>query len=502
MKVSTEAGETGKDTLIIEVGGKRCTVYSRHDPERDGMRFFSEHHTRKIELYLFIGLGLGYHIAPFVQNPAVKRVVILEPDEALFGAVREVESVRALCTDDKVEVYTGSRVAGFLAGLKGRYDYLFLEGFKVLTHPRLMRIFEEEHGELESRIRHGLSLLLGDALTIGSFARIWINNLFRNLSAPGEVSLVSDLFGLYRGTAVVAGAGPSLDLLLGQIEGVREEIFLIAADAALKPLMRRGVTPDLVVSVDPQPAVHYHLSDLPSDGICDIPLVMNPLCNPELALTFRTRYLYFTPHPSTELFRPLAKEVGELVFSSRAVSSLAVNLASRMGFRTICLAGMDFSYPGLRAYARHSFFHDYCGLHGTRLRTFDTEELELLRSRGSRNFEEYRREMESQVEGTVRERGAVVLNLSPLGADIEGAPRARSVPPGDRPGAGAEPNRQAFTPDPALTLCSKERRARLAETLMLRNRIYRNASSQEDARRQAEAWIVKKCGRMGSSFKV
>jgi hypothetical protein len=502
MKISMEAGKTGRDTLVIEAGGKNHAIYSRYDPERDGMRFFNARHKHGTELYVFIGLGLGYHIAPFVRNAAVRRVVVLEPDESLVAVVREIESVGTLLSDEKVEFYAGSDVPEFLETLKGRYDYLFFEGFKVLTHPRLLQVYGGEHEVLESRIQQGFSLLLGDALTIGSFARVWINNLFRNLSEPGSVGLVSELYGCFRGTAVVAGAGPSLDLLFEEIRMVRQRIFLIAADAALKPLLRHGIRPDLMVSVDPQSAVHHHLTGVPEDEMRSIPVVMNPLCNPELTMNFSSRYLYFTLHPSTELFRPMISDMDELIFSSGAVSSLAAHLAARMGFETICLAGMDFSFPGCRAYARHTFFYDYCNLYGTRFRTPGNMESEMLRSRGSRILDENRQEMEALIAGPLRESGAELLNLSPLGADIEGAPRAGSIPATGQSTIPVKPNPRAIDPASTLDLCSTELQASLSSTLILRNRLYRNAGSMDDARGQAERWMVKKCSRTQSRFKV
>ena len=499
MSVTVEVKETGTGTptLIIERGKRRYDLYSRWSTEQDGERFHATFGSGGGDVYLFIGLGLGYHIAPFLRDPKVKRVVILEPIGELFEAVRGCDSVGELIAQSGVELYTGSGVSSFVEALKGRYDLLYGRGFRVVTYPPLRRIFHAQYEEIEKSLDEALSALTGDSLTIGRFARLWMGNFFKNLGCKPPPRPVSCLFDGWRGTAVVAGAGPSLNSTAAEMREKRGYFYLIATDASLKPLLRSDVRPDLVVSCDPQPEAYYHVHGLGEEGASDIPAVLNPLSSPEVFRFFTRKYMYFTLHPTTDLFRCSVPRIDDLIINYQAVSSLAFHLALRMGFRTICLAGLDFSFPGMRAYAWNSFFYEYCALRGERLKTPYTIESGLLFRRSDRTLQDYRTELEHMIAGPAARGGVRVLNMSRLGVDIAGARRASAIPSDGRPsGAPGEDTGMGETMPGALSDAASRRRPEelgpVAETLALRNRLFRNISSREQALALAQKWLSKR----------
>lgn len=67
------------------------------------------------------------------------------------------------------------------------------------------------------------------------------------LSNPG----IDDLKGFYRGMpALIIGAGPSLDREIETIKANNDKFVVIAADAALKPLLKHGIRVDYVTSIE------------------------------------------------------------------------------------------------------------------------------------------------------------------------------------------------------------------------------------------------------------
>jgi hypothetical protein len=207
--------------------------------------------------------------------------------------------------------------------------------------------------------------------------------------------------------------------------------------------------------------------------------------------------VYFTLHPTTDLLRRNMPRIDDLVINYQAVSSLAFHLALSMGFRTICLAGLDFSFPGMRAYAWNSFFYEYCVLRGERLKTPYTIESGVLSTRGDRTLRDYRAELEHMIAGRATRRGVRVLNLSKKGLDIEGAPRTPALPLDGRPSGAPgedigmwEAMSEVFSA--AALRCSAEGLAQVVETLALRNRLFRNLSSREQALALAEKWLLKR----------
>jgi hypothetical protein len=92
--------------------------------------------------------------------------------------------------------------------------------------------------------------------------RYLVNTLF-NLPRIMSGRDLRALEGVGRGrTAVVCGAGPSLNRNLETIRPHRADVVLVAVDTALRPMLEAGLTPDFVVALDPAPLNARHLSGL------------------------------------------------------------------------------------------------------------------------------------------------------------------------------------------------------------------------------------------------
>jgi hypothetical protein len=418
MKAILENTRSGNKTLLIEHQGRRFSIYSQYEPIRDGIRFFGRYFERGDDCYIFIGLGLGYQIAPFLAVPEVKKVIVIEPSHEVWEEVRAVPEVREIAENEKVELYSGSEGELFLSALKGRYELLLYGRVKVLVYRPLMRAFEPLYTELERRIRSEIDVLISDGLTIAGFASRWLRNFTKNIKTGSRMMLASSLFDSWRGSAVVAGAGPSLDEALDEIEGRKEKVFLISTDAAVKPVLARGIRPDLICSMDPQPYIVSHFEKVPRDVLLNVPAVVSALSPPQVFWLFRNRYLFFTRHPTTALV--LSDRChGSAVMNFGSVGSLAAALAVRMGFSRVYLAGFDFSFPGMRVYAKNTYFYDYLLRETTRFSTSVTSEVGVIYRRGKRwknteshilytsqNLLSYLEEMEALIRSSAREKKA------------------------------------------------------------------------------------------------
>lgn len=503
MRFVIEQSRSGGETLICELNGKKYSIYSRYTPERDGERFFHENRIDGCDFYILLGMGLGYHVFPFLREEEVRRVVVLEPIESLSSCVENVERVRELLRHKKLKVYTGERAKHFVNEIGRRYDYLFYSKIKVLSYEPLKKLFFEEYNQLEKGIAKALASLTNDGLTIGRFAKVWINNFYRNIQGLKEIELVSSLYNGWKGTAVVTGAGPSLDENLTDIRRSRRDLFLIATDASLKPLMGRGIKPDLIITLDPQSSVFLHFSGLCRDDIKNIPVVMNLLCNPMVFKLFNTRYIYFTLHPTSSLFDAVLKGGGEMLLNFRSVSSLALRVATLMGFEDIYISGFDFSFPMMRVYARNSFFYESGMARGNRFAPYLNPEGEMLKRnhqtidgyerqalRTSPNLLEYLREIEGAVI-TKKGRRVRLFNWNPKGVFIQGAETVKEFLP--HRGVEQREKKRISLPLDVGRAMSREGRHDLILTLALRNRIYRKERTKQMAFESAERYIRYRC---------
>ena len=483
MRINVRRTESGKPTLEIETGGKKLLLYSARDPERDGIRFFKRNAAGAGDTCIFIGLGLGYHITPFLSKEDIDRIVILEPVPELLEAVQDREELRTLLEDRRVELRAGSDADDYARIIRSRYDFLLGRGISIFSYPGLRGL--DPYRKLERDVRIGLESLINDGMTIGRFSVRWMNNLIGNVKSGTRLFPVSALAGSFEGTAVITGAGPSLDRSIDLLQKHREGVFLLATDASVKPLVRNGMMPDLIVSIDPQPAVFFHFLGLAPDKLARVPAVVNPLIFPCVFSAFEKKYVYFTRHPSSPLL--VKKDISPDIINCTAVSTLAFVLACSMGFSDIHLAGFDFGYPGLRVYARRTFFYEHVLVSGFRLKTPETAETLLLR--GSRNLTGYRQELEEAIAEKASGRAIKVHDWRTGGIPIRGAAMTA------RPVLGKPPRRirtgeSGFTMiPPSVKWFSNE----IALTLTLRNRIYKKLDLRMSGD-ESERFLAQKLG--------
>lgn len=350
----------------------------------------------------------GHLPRALLARPELEQLDVVLLDPAIFGLVASVLDQRDWLADPRVRVRLvepGERPrapwAVSPAGLRlcarsgwPLRDRLVLE----LSAPHQARVFAGRAAEL---------LAQAAALKAGF----------------GQDRAVRELFGRRPGArAVVVGSGPSLDDSLAWLAGARADAYVVATNSALRPLMRRGIVPDVVVAIDPLKAIATHL--VPPEGddeaawwrvLGEVPLVY------AATVALETRSAWRGPAYAAHLVSPLydaleAKRPLGRLFSSGTVLHAAVDLAALAGAGRLTLLGADFGYPGGRSHAAAAPAERAVG--SSRLR------LEVLDGRGAPiesevNLVGYLRDLEDWI---ARHPRLSVVKRGRAGAAVRGAP--------------------------------------------------------------------------------
>jgi len=163
---------------------------------------------------------------------------------------------------------------------------------------------------------------------------------------------VRSLVNAYRGVpAIVAAAGPSLDDVADDLAAVADRGVLISADTALRPLRSRGLSPQFVVAVDPQPMNARHFHELPPCP--DTWLVSEASIDPSVVAPFGRRTLWFrvSNHEPWSWYNEMGLDVGRVDVWGSVVTA-AFQIAVLAGCDPIVFVGTDLSFTGGQPYAR------------------------------------------------------------------------------------------------------------------------------------------------------
>ncbi|MCC7408554.1 MAG: DUF115 domain-containing protein [Phycisphaeraceae bacterium] len=335
----------GPDTASPITGGRAVWLASRFDPLAEAKQLLSGVDLQKHATVIFLGLGLGHHVAELATRASQGTLIIVyEPDLSLLRAVLEkidhtgwLSRGNLILADDLVDRPT------ILTRLDERMSVLTL-GTVLVTHP-------------PTRQRHGAKLTAFGAMMaeVVAYCRTHVatamvngtrtvENFVFNLAHYAGGADTNELHNLAQGVpAVCVSAGPSLaknvDLL--RDPAVRSRVIVITAQTTLRPLLDRGIEPDFVTALD-----YHEISRRFYEGLPPLPgvtLVAEPLANHTILEDF--------PGPvrltqSQFLDRLLGSEARRRVVVpyGSTVAHLSFYLAQHLGCDPIILIGQDLGF--------------------------------------------------------------------------------------------------------------------------------------------------------------
>ena len=197
---------------------------------------------------------------------------------------------------------------------------------------------------ISEAIREFVTFTRMSLLTLVSNSRITCKNIAMNLASYVSTPPIDILRDRFIGNpAIVISAGPSLARNIDQLEALKGRAVLCAVQTSVKPLLKRGIVPDFITSLD-----FHEMSRKFFEGVGDlrdVHLVAEPKA------TWHVIDAY--PGPISLLDSPWAHLVIGDELGSRGglkagatVSHLAFYLAVYMGCDPIIFVGQDLAYTG------------------------------------------------------------------------------------------------------------------------------------------------------------
>lgn len=165
---------------------------------------------------------------------------------------------------------------------------------------------------------------------------------FMNSDKIFDCDGIENLKNYYKGKPfVVCGAGPSLDKAIPHLKEHREKFVLIAADAAVKPLMAAGITPNYATSIERLNGLQKPFWDGLDPKTCE--LICFPVVHPDVLKLFKGKIRIVYRNYAYYAYFQKSWPKG-LLHCGGSTSNLAVRLAEYMGASEIVLAGIDHAY--------------------------------------------------------------------------------------------------------------------------------------------------------------
>ncbi len=354
--------KTGQDldTILVTSGGRDVPLHSRVNPERDFELLKDKFDPSRYDFLVILGVGLGYHCLPLKNLlDRYRRVILVDILGGIDTAIGANRVTSFLLEDPRVTLAAGKTAAEVESIVSEKLDMDDVRGIAVLEHPASIRIFGDYYNMIKKSIDKIIAIKAGNKATRQAFGGRYLRNVLLNFAMMKKARPVRSLFNAFAGyPVIIVGSGPSLDDDGVMIHRYQERFFIIAVDSALPVLEQKGIRPDLVITVDPQPYVQEHFLGCGTAGVLAVYSISS---HPSLVQGLRG-FMSLNSHPFSQLASEVyGGSIGSVDSGTGNVSGDAVNLAVKCGFSSIGITGLDFSFSRFAVYARGTAYQKRYG---------------------------------------------------------------------------------------------------------------------------------------------
>ncbi len=370
---------TASGYLTIYDRSKDLLLHSRNDPMLEAMQYVrSFYDTSKSEYYVF-GAGMGYAVYQlYKQSEGFTHIILFEPDDLVYDTAVSY-GVLGWIPNDQLERRHYADTKDFLSSAAKENAGILIN----ITSAHSM----EDGSDKNDIITHWML-----QNTIRQYDADIRSNRLRNamLGYPeAEEYVISNQCE----EAVVVAAGPSLSDSMDLLKKWKGDKTIIAVGRTLSKLLNEGIVPDCSVIIDPQEII---LKQLPDKDDSRVPILLDDNAYWKFPRLYKGK-MYFMKNWSY----------------GGTVSSAAIEVALRMGAKTIYLIGLDLGYAELQSHAE--------GINGSRQMSktglFMVERTDGKKIYTDKHLDYYRKQIEIQISNHP---DTTFYNMSSTGAKITG----------------------------------------------------------------------------------
>lgn len=411
-KIQTQKARDGSSIFIYEHEGRKTALNSGYSPEKEITFFLKELENKNKQFIVVIGIGNGILIDKLVRTDFFDRNVhylFIEP----FSEIKLSKETKDLIFLNQQKLsffYLGD----FSSLLFSKYLTKFVTiPVSIHLHPNYLKANKKKIEEVISVLKEGIEMQKLFNNTETRFAVDWIVEPILNLVMVEESINLRHYKDRFEGeTAILISAGPSLHQNMSFVKRMQKSCHFFAVGPALRPLLKNGIKPDYVLSLDSSETNYEtHFKDINYDGV----LIYETMSNHKIQKEHKGKKV--VSKAFTEQVTPLVfKDIFGFPNSVPSVAIFALQVIKFLGFSEVIFVGQDLALVGGKYYAEG--IKNHTGMINSE------EELSVINNRGEKVGTTKALKLFLDVFETIikefPKKHLRILNISEFGARIEG----------------------------------------------------------------------------------
>ena len=357
--INIGVAKDGNPILSVIVDGKEYWLNSRFKPIAEADKYASQFDDIKdYSVSLFFGFGNGTFAREILKRGSDKvRYCFFEPSRDSF--------IYMLHNVDMSDIFSNESATFFVEDINKDETAAYLPSFvdwtnipltEIYVLPKYKDIFLQEYTDFVHIVRdiivraqlamntvvaHGNKLMRSSVLHLQ-----YIFNCVNSTSVKGYFP--EDM------PAILVSAGPSI---MNNIEVLREakgRALIMCVDSAHRVLVKAGIKPDIVVSVDPAKYGLKKVYALDPNAFDGVAYMFNTVANCNRTADIDT-YRRIVFDGDDDIVKHMFKDIGEQNITGYAtggsVACSAFSILEYWGFKTVIFVGQDLSFKDGKRYA-------------------------------------------------------------------------------------------------------------------------------------------------------
>lgn len=343
--IEVQKAESGASRLAVQLeSGEIAFVHNGEDPIGVAQRTAEKLNADQGGVLVMMGMGLGYmakELALGMKDGSA--LLVYEADPGIFKMAMQEVDLTSLFSSSLIKIVIGLEVR-----LEGWCQHLMLQTGGAVRLARFEPAFRlaSKHYETkwEKEVLGFTQTVATNFATVGKFGALFSHSVLEAVPHILCSQGVNTLEGQFAGCpAILVAAGPSLEKNVHYLKEAKGRAVIICADTVLGYLLAREITPDFVVSVDPQSTTFskYEGVNIPKE----IALVFHPACNDQIFKRFPgPKFVSESIMLIYQWLNEFFEGKGTLEGDIQCQMHMGFNLAKLLGCDPIIIIGQDLCY--------------------------------------------------------------------------------------------------------------------------------------------------------------
>ena len=302
---------------------------------------------REYPFLYFFGIADGYNIKELLQNQKLQQLVVVEPEmEILYVALnlhdfsKDLKKNRLVFLE--IKDINRSTIVNLFHNLNAKY---YIKVFRLhLINPYYEHFYIDEYKNIYSIFLDALDYFAqANGNDINDTFRGVIQHI-QNLDLMLENLPYSQLVEAKNSNlAVIVSTGPSLTKQLPLLKEYQDKVTIISVDASLPILLKNGITPDIVTSMERDEPTSIFFQDIDYSKLQDTILICASLQHKSVFNAIKSDKLMVAMRPFAYNMYFEFDDYG-YVCMGMSSANMAHEVATAMRFDQITFIGQDLAF--------------------------------------------------------------------------------------------------------------------------------------------------------------